>query len=63
MDNKITFEEAFEKLQEYATKIKSSELGLEDSIKCCEEGIKYYKICKNILENSKQKIETFDIDQ
>ena len=43
-----------------ADKIKSQDASLEEAIQCYEEGMKYYKICSDILDNAKQKIETFE---
>lgn len=62
MKDKMSFEDALEKLNELSQKIKSSNIGLEESIACYEEGIKYYNICNEILSNAGQKIETYDID-
>lgn len=62
-DEKITFEEAYEKLRAAGEKLDSGEVTLEEAIKNYEEGIKYYKICKQILDDAKQKIENFNIDE
>ena len=66
MKDKMSFEDALEKLNEISQKIKSSNIGLEESIACYEEGIKYYNICSEWKYYSKagklQKIETYDID-
>ncbi len=57
---KIKFEESLERLQEMSEKIKSQDTSLEDAIACYTEGMKYYRICNEILESAKQKIETFE---
>jgi exodeoxyribonuclease VII small subunit len=57
-----SFEQSLEKLREMADKIKSPDTNLEESIKCYEEGMKYYEKCSAILTDAKQKIETFEID-
>lgn len=62
MKNKMSFEEAFDKLNEISQRIKSSHTNLEESLRYYEEGIKYYNICNNILTEANQKIETFDLD-
>lgn len=62
-DEKITFEEAYEKLRAAGEKLDSGEVTLEEAIKNYEEGIKYYKICKQILDDAKQKIESFNTDE
>lgn len=58
-----TFEESLEKLKEMSEKIKSPETDLEESIRCYEEGMKYYESCNSILSEAKQKIETFEINE
>ncbi|MEE1169187.1 MAG: exodeoxyribonuclease VII small subunit [Anaerovoracaceae bacterium] len=62
-DEKITFEEAYEKLRAAGEKLDSGEVTLEEAIKNYEDGIKYYKICKQILDDAKQKIESFNTDE
>jgi len=54
------FEEALAKLQEMADTIKSQDTSLEEAISCYTKGMEYYQICHEILENAKQKIETFE---
>lgn len=54
------FENALTKLQEMSEKIKSQDTTLEEAITCYQEGMAYYKICSDILEQAKQKIETFE---
>jgi exodeoxyribonuclease VII small subunit len=59
-DEKISFEEAFKKLQENEARISEEGISLEDSIKAYKEGLKNYKICADILKNAAQKIELID---
>ncbi len=61
-EKKDTFEESLEKLRQAAQKIKSDDTTLEDSIKCYEEGMKYYNECNEILKNAEQKIELMDTE-
>jgi exodeoxyribonuclease VII small subunit len=56
-DEKISFEQAYEKLRVAGEKLDSCDVTLEEAMKNYEEGIKYYNICKNILDEAKQKIE------
>ncbi len=58
--NQGNFEKALSRLQEMSDKIKSQDTNLEEAIQCYEEGMRYYQICSDILENAKQKIETFE---
>ena len=53
------FEEALMNLEKMSEKIKASNTTLEDAIQCYDEGLKYYNICNEILENAKQKIEVY----
>ena len=59
-EKKDTFEESLEKLRQAAEKIKSEGTTLEDSIKCYEEGMKYYKKCDAVLKDAEQKIEVIE---
>lgn len=61
-EKKDTFEESLEKLRNAAEKIKSEDTSLEDSIKCYEEGMRYYNECNEILKNAEQKIELMDTE-
>ena len=58
-DNKLSFEEAVKKLEEGSEVLRSGTLSLEDSIKTYEECLKYYGICRDILDKAKQKIEIY----
>lgn len=53
---KKNFEGSLEKLEKLVSELESGELGLDDSIKKYEEGIKLYKSCKEILSESEKKI-------
>lgn len=55
-ENKISFEEAFEKLRQISEKIESENLTLDESIALFEEGVKLSAYCSKILEEAKQKI-------
>lgn len=56
MEEKITFEEAYKKLEDASSKLDKTDITLEEAIKNYEDGVKYYKICKDILEEAKGKI-------
>ena len=58
--NRNEFEKAFSELQKMAEGIKSQDTTIEDAIDYYEKGMKYYKICDEILNNAKQKIEVFE---
>ncbi len=56
MKENISFEESLKKLEEIAEKLENKDTTLEESITLFEEGMKYSKICSEILNNAKQKI-------
>ena len=53
---KITFEEALEKLDDCVGKLGKERGTTEESMKAYEDGINYYKICKDILDGAEQRI-------
>ena len=55
----MTFEESIKKLEMMSEKIRSENTTLEEAIACYEEGIKCYKICNDILNDAKQKIQVY----
>ena len=54
---KISFEDALTELEEIAMRLEDGELGLDDSIKEFENGIKLARICHDKLEEAERKIE------
>ncbi len=60
MDKKLSFEEAYKKLEEIAARLESSDITLDESIALFEEGVKLSKYCDEILETAKQKIEILE---
>ncbi len=56
MKDSISFEKSLKKLEEIAEKLENKDTTLEESITLFEEGMKYSKICSEILNNAKQKI-------
>ena len=48
----MSFETSMKRLEELSEKIRDEETSLDEAIKCYEE-------CSEILNNAKQKIETF----
>ena len=68
----LTYEEAYEKLEDILYKLESNTTSLDDSLNLYEEGISLYKHCNRLLENAQLKItkynekgieETFDIGE
>ena len=58
--NRNEFEKAFNELQKMAEDIKKQDTTIEEAIQYYENGMKYYKVCDEILNNAKQKIEVFE---
>lgn len=58
MAEEIVFEDVLKKLEAASEKLKSENTTLAEAITNYENGIKYYKECKDILEKANQKIET-----
>lgn len=57
ISQKTSFEEALRELEESAMKLESGELGLDDSIREFEKGIKLARFCQQKLDEAERKIE------
>ena len=51
------FEAALARLEEIVSSLESGELGLEQSLKLFEEGVKLARICNARLEEAERKVE------
>jgi exodeoxyribonuclease VII small subunit len=51
------FEVALARLEDIVTELESGELGLEQSLKLFEEGVKLARICNARLEEAERKVE------
>lgn len=51
------FEAALARLEEIVNSLESGELGLEQSLKLFEEGVKLARICNSRLEEAERKVE------
>ncbi len=56
-NEKKSFEQALKELEEIAFNLEGGELGLDDSIKEFERGIKLTRFCHKKLEDAERKIE------
>lgn len=61
--NNDKFKDALQLLESMAIKIKQPDTNLEESIGCYEEGMKQYRICNDILNEAKQKIQVFQREE
>ncbi|MDR2610988.1 MAG: exodeoxyribonuclease VII small subunit [Clostridiales Family XIII bacterium] len=55
-DKELTFEEAYEKLEACSEGASKEGMTLEETIRALEEGVKYYKLCIQLLDNAEQRI-------
>ena len=53
----LSFEQAFEKLEQTVTRLEDGQLGLDESLSQYEQGIKYLKQCYRQLGRAERKIE------
>jgi len=53
---KLSFEEALEKLEKIVQDLESGDLSLEESVKSFEDGIELSKLCKKKLESAEQRV-------
>lgn len=51
------FEAALKRLEEIVSELESGELGLEQSLKLFEEGVKLARVCNARLEEAERKVE------
>ena len=57
---KLTYEEAYDKLEEILMKLESKNTSLDESLSSYEEGIKLFKHCNKLLEDAELKISKFN---
>lgn len=56
----LTYEEAYEKLEDILMKLESKNTSLDESLSLYEEGIKLFKYCNKLLEDAELKISKFN---
>ncbi|WP_020403601.1 exodeoxyribonuclease VII small subunit [Gracilimonas tropica] len=54
---RLSFEEALNKLESIVEQLEDEEITLEDSVKLYEEGVRMSKFCTEILEQAELRIE------
>lgn len=57
---KLTYEEAFAQLEDILMKLESKNTSLDESLSLYEEGIKLFKYCNKLLEETELKISKFN---
>jgi len=60
-EQQLTFEQAVEQLEQIIDAIESGEVGLEQSLKQYEQGVKLLNHCRSILDRAEQKIEQLNV--
>lgn len=53
---KMSFEQALEKLEKIVRDLESGDLSLEESVKSFEKGIELSKLCKKKLESAEERV-------
>jgi len=61
-DQENSFEKNLQKLELIVEKLESGEIGLEESVKLYEEGMKIKKICDNKLKDIEMQIKKIMIE-
>ena len=56
--SELSFEETLEELENLVQRMESGELGLEDSLKAFERGIKLTRACQDALKDAELKVQT-----
>jgi exodeoxyribonuclease VII small subunit len=56
----LTYEQAYNKLEDILEKLESKNTSLDESLSLYEEGISLYKHCNKLLEDAQLKISKFN---
>lgn len=56
-NNKLTFEQAQQKLEQIISAIESGQIGLEESIERYAEGVRLINYCRGVLNAAEKKIQ------
>lgn len=57
-NEKVTFEEAMEKLEEIVERLEEGDVPLEESIDLFQQGMMLSKVCHSKLQNIEKKMDT-----
>ena len=57
MDNALSFEQAYKRLEEILDLLNNSQISLEDSLKVYEEADKLIHLCSEKLNHAEQKVQ------
>ena len=56
----LTYEQAYNKLEDILEKLESKNTSLDESLSLYEDGISLYKYCNKLLEDAQLKISKFN---
>ncbi len=62
-DERLSYEQAVERLEGLVERIESGEIGLEESIAAYEQGAKLIARCRSILDQAEARIEELSAEQ
>ena len=57
-NSELSFEETLEELENLVQRMESGDLGLEESLKAFERGIKLTRACQDALKDAELKVQT-----
>ena len=55
-EEKLTLEEALQKLEEAVTRLQSDEISLEESFQVYQQGMEYVKFCSQTIDQVEKKV-------
>ena len=58
MAQELSFEKALERLGEVVAELEASKVGLDESLKLYEEGMKLVRLCNEKLDSAEQRVMT-----
>lgn len=56
----MNFEEAIERLEDISTRLSGENVSLDEAISLYEQGLEYYAVCKDKLEDANRRIQVID---
>ncbi|RLA08939.1 MAG: exodeoxyribonuclease VII small subunit [Gammaproteobacteria bacterium] len=59
-NNELSFEQAQDQLEQLINKLQNDDIGLEQSLKMYEEGVKLSQVCTQKLKDAEQQIKILD---
>jgi exodeoxyribonuclease VII small subunit len=60
--NETSFEQAMERLEEIVSAMESDRMPLDEMVSSYEEGMKLLQVCRQRIDNARQRIETISLN-